>query len=189
MTTRGPTNILSGEIMPVAPDIKDPELAAFIRSLLDYLRRLTGKLARFGGGSGVVPTFAASLNGDQSIVGSVLTIQWENVIHRDIGVYAFEAPSHEIMIREAGTYSVEIDVRLLKNVPHVITVAVNGVVPVYGTSLVKPGDADLSYSFMIPVVCAVNDVITVIVDDQGFGNCTVEASGTRLLISKIGVDG
>lgn len=189
MATRGQNNIFSGEPMPVAPKIDDPELAGFVRNLLDYLRRLTGKLAQFTTSSGIggAPAFAATLIVDQSNLGSALTIQWTNVVHRDIDVFDFTTPDTDIIIRQQGEYSVEVDIQVLKNVHHELTITVNGVTIDWSHSKFLPGDADLSYSFMVPVHCDVGDVIQARLDCAPFGGIAVEASGTRILVTKLGV--
>ncbi|MHA2265859.1 MAG: hypothetical protein ACXAEN_25995, partial [Candidatus Thorarchaeota archaeon] len=66
--------LVSGEPMPIPPKVDDPELEAFHRKLMDYLRRLTTKLSNteFGGSAdvGVIETFAATIDGDQSVDGA-----------------------------------------------------------------------------------------------------------------------
>lgn len=188
MATRGPQNIFSGEILPVPPQLDDPESDAFNRKLIDYLRRLTGKLARFvdTGGSGAVSSIALCFDSDQSDFSTgIMLLSWTNQLHKNAEVFEFSAPSTEITVLSAGTYVVEIDVRLLKNVQHLINVYVNGVRPNYG-KIVLQSDVDASYSFMIPVVLSANDVITIELDASAFGQVYAYADGTRLLITRLG---
>lgn len=188
MATRGPQNIFSGEILPVPPQLDDPESDAFNRKLIDYLRRLTGKLARFvdTSGSGTVSSIALCFDSDQSdFITGAMILSWTNQLHKNAEVFEFSAPSTEITVLSAGTYVVEIDVRLLKNVQHLINVYINGVRPNYG-KIVLQSDVDASYSFMIPVVLSANDVITIELDASAFGQVYAYADGTRLLITRLG---
>ncbi len=110
MTTRGPTNIFSGEIMPVAPKIDDPELSAFVRNLLDYLRRLTGKLSRFTGtntGASVL-VFAAYADDQEYLSAGDNQIVWTHRLRQD-SPYSWSSPSAQIQVSQPGFYLVLVD--------------------------------------------------------------------------------
>ena len=186
MTTRGPQNIFSGEPLPVAPEVDNPEIDAFNRKLLDYLRRLTGKLARFGGGStSALKAIALYFTVDQSdFVTGIKILEWSNVIRQDSDTFQFSAPSTDITVLSAGDYVIEIDIRVLKNVPHEIYVKINGTVLAYGKIRFVPSGDD-SYSYMIPVTLNANDVINITIDSSSIFATSAYADGTRLLITKI----
>lgn len=188
MTTRGPNNIFSGEPLPLIPDVKDPEMAAFLRNLIDYLRRLTGKLARFTGpagvGSGAVKSLAShALLQIASGPSGAFDIVWESSLWQDDN-FSFTGPSARITVLEAGFYGVEVDWRVAKNfADHRLHVNVNGSTQTYMESFVPGPEVDKTYSYMIPVVLAVNDVVTINVSSSSDVACE---DGTRLLITKLG---
>ena len=186
MATKGPQNIYSGEILPVAPKVDDPEIDAFNRKLLDYLRRLTGKLARFSGGStSALKAIALYFTVDQTdFVTGVKTLEWSEVIRHDTDTFQFASPSTDVTVLSSGDYVIEIDLRLLKNVAHEVYVRINGSVPVYGAIHIQ-ADVDTSYSFMIPVSLNANDVINITIDSSTLLATQAYADGTRLLITKI----
>lgn len=184
MATRGPNNIYSGEIMPVAPEIKDPELAAFHRNLLDYLRRLTGKLARFGGGgdggTGVKSLASYALLQFDS---AKFAIVWEASLWQD-DIFTFSGPASQITVLESGNYTVEVDWCVFKNFSdHVLYIKVNGSSSTYRESFLLTPDVGRTYSFMIPLVLNANDVVTIEIESSGDVGCQ---EGTRLLITKLG---
>ncbi len=185
MATRGPQNIFSGEILPVAPKIEDPELDAFVRKLLDYLRRLTGKLARFSGGGGGTSTLKTLATTALSQADAVpFDVVWEASLWQD-DIFSFTGPSTSITVLESGYYVVEVDWRIYKNfTDHRITVYVNGVsTELHYASYIPNADVDKHYSYMIPLILAANDVLTLRV--QSSSDVGV-VDGTRLLITKVG---
>lgn len=186
MATRGPQNIFSGEILPVAPKVDNPDVDAFNRKLLDYLRRLVGKLARFSGGGTTLQAIALYFTTNQSdYVGGLKTLEWDTVINQDVTVFQFTSPSTDVMILTAGFYVIEFDLRLEKNTSTDIYVRVNGTVPAYGRINVVPSGGD-SYSFMIPINFNANDVVNITIDSSAFFAVNAYADGTRLLITRLG---
>jgi hypothetical protein len=115
--------IFSGEPLPIPPRRpNDPELEAFHRKVIDYLRRLTGKLNPFvdppdppDGSPGTVQTFVAILEGDTADSVPVLPfpLEWTRCIHNDGGTYSHSGGTNpeEIKILQDGVYVVQVDVK------------------------------------------------------------------------------
>lgn len=186
MTTRGPNNIFSGEPRPLIPDVKDPEMAAYLRNLDDYLRRLTGKLGRFTGPTGGTSSGAikslATYAGFQA-ASAPFDISWNASLWQDDN-FDFLGPDTEITVLEAGFYVVEVDWRIAKNFSdHQLHTNINGSTQTYMESFVPDPITGGTYSYMIPVVLAVNDIITINISSSSDVGCE---DGTRLLISKLG---
>ena len=121
--------IYSGEPLPTAPRVKDPELAAFFRKLLDYLRRLTAKLDQGTGGNtpaSRIQSFAARFSTDQNIADVYAAIIWEDEIHVDTCFDHVEDSSRvqvlcdgvylvcvDLEISSDATFPVEVDLRVI----------------------------------------------------------------------------
>ena len=107
--------LFSGEPMPVAPKFKDPEVDAFNRKLLDYLRRLVTKLSQaINAGSGSVSAFVSTLTAD--ITGVSYTAEfspsWTKDIFFDSSVFSHSTSvsPEEITVLQDGLYVFLVDV-------------------------------------------------------------------------------
>lgn len=189
MTTRGPNNIFSGEPLPLVPNFTDPETAAFARNLIDYLRRLTGKLARFSGAGGsTVLEFAAYAQAQSLGVGAGVTagIPWNVELRKD-SLFTHATDSPAVRVSETGLYVVECDVQIFKNfaVDFSVSKTDNGgniiSTPVYaGSHYPAPGVSE-SVSFMVPIQLSAGDYVSVVmVQDDAF-----VSAGTRVWITKV----
>lgn len=190
MTTRGPNSIFSGEIMPLAPELKDPELNAFHRNLLDYLRRLTGKLSRHvGGGGGTVETFSAYANEQSLGTGAVVAlIPWNNELLKD-STYTHDVDSGVITVSQSGLYIVHCDVQIFKNFAAVFRVAK---VDSGGTDISletyiestypSPGVAE-SVSFMVPLLLDAGESLGVFMAQTD----AYVSPGTRIAVNRIAI--
>jgi hypothetical protein len=104
--------LYSGEPLPIPPPA-DPELAAFHRKLIDYLRRITTKLRFQISSVGALETFAAGIDGDQTFAtASWEDIEWDEPWRRDAS-FAHDATSNpeQITLLQSGFYLMLIDVR------------------------------------------------------------------------------
>lgn len=184
----GGKRIFSGEPLPIQPLIKEPELDAFHRKILDYLRRLTAKLDRFVApptGTGNVTVFSAYKDADQTFYeGAESKILWEVELRKD-SPFTFEAGSSDIEVTEDGFYILEVDIRSIKNLPYTVYVRVTDTLPVYALSHFTPS-VDDTFSIMVPLVLVAGDVITVSILLEAGGDAFIYADGTRLLITHIG---
>lgn len=117
MASRG--FLFSGEPLPLVPDRSDdPELAAFHRKLIDYLRRLTSKLqnATFDF-EGALDTFLAVLSTDQVISShpTYAGITWDTVIRSDDS-YTFTEGGSLLTVNQDGFYVVFVDLEVTRTV-------------------------------------------------------------------------
>lgn len=192
MTTRGPANIYSGEILPVAPETKNVELDVFNRKLLDYLRRLVGKLSRFSGSTASVPVFAASMTVDRNPGVISYVVEWDSEIRKD-SIYSISSSKQIITVAETGLYSVEVDIAINKNFQTGIDVAKvdsgGNVLSTEDYLKSKINDPTLghTYSYMVPIALTAGESLSIIVYSIDMVNLVeVLKLGTRILISKIG---
>jgi len=184
MATRGASNIYSGEPLPVPPKVDDVEVDAFNRKLIDYLRRLTGKLARFAGGGGSsVLVFSAYIVSDYIPGLATFDIPWTEILRED-SIFSHSADGTSITVAQAGFYIVEVDFTPYKNFnPTVLEIQVNGVTPTWATSHFVVTSQD-TYSSMTPLVLSAGDIVT-----TRIGNGTdmgLYQYGTRIVVSHIG---
>lgn len=195
MASRGPNNIFSGEPLPIAPKINDPEIDAFNRKLLDYLRRLVGKLSRFSNGDGggtTVQVFAASTSVDLNPgAGATLPLPWDTEIRRD-SIYTLSVGNTVIRVSETGFYVVEVDVTVNKNFQFRVMVSIvdSGgteiVTEDYMKSDVTGPSTGQTYSFMVPVNLTAGDYIsTILYVTDGVNDAAILKLGTRVLVTKI----
>ena len=105
-------NIFSGEQLPVAPRVENAEMEAFHRKLLDYLRRLSGKLDRFttGNNGAVIPAVSLYLASDQNLAASYTALSWSNELWRDLEAFAHSGAFVRVVTN--GLYLITIDVEL-----------------------------------------------------------------------------
>lgn len=107
--------IYSGEPLPIAPRVADPELEAFHRKILDYLRRLTAKLDGSGtggtgppgppGASGPLPTLSLYSSLDFFTSSSWVPIEWNQALRHDaVYDHSIVQASYEIKVLENGFY-------------------------------------------------------------------------------------
>lgn len=122
MTTSG---LFSGEPLPVAPNEPNAERAAFDRKLLDYLRRLSAKLAQYvptdGGeddpGTDTpvnIPTFSAFNENNQEVVSTGTygaAVAWERALWRD-SIYEHTDGNSVITVTEDGFYLIWCDLEV-----------------------------------------------------------------------------
>lgn len=192
--------IFSGEPLPVPPNMKNPEVDAFNRKLIDYLRRLAAKIDRFtgtggDGADGNVLVFAAYKDTEDTFDDTTPTpVPWDVVIRQD-SIFTFTAPSAIIQVTEAGFYVVEVDLAPFKNLPFFVHV---GIVDAGGS---ETDDIDYSYSgfpisntnqsgsMMVPLELAANDRISVFaVSTSATGTNSWVVNGCRILISRISTE-
>ena len=194
MATRGASNIYSGEPLPVPPKVDDAEVDAFNRKLIDYLRRLTGKLARFSGGSssGTVSTVALSLSADYP--GSLVDylIPFDNQIQRD-SIFELGATLGTVKVLQAGCYSVEHDVTIAKNFQVELRVARvdSGGAEIttedYAYTSITGPSPGMTYSSCVPLQLSAGDYIGVFIRcTDGISVIDVWKNGTRLLVTRLG---
>jgi len=189
--------IFSGEPLPVPPNMKNPEVDAFNRKLIDYLRRLSAKIDRFTGtggdaADGNVLVFAAYKTKVQSVSDAAYDpITWDETIRSDTA-FTFTPGQAVIQVNETGFYVVEVDLRMFKNVTlntKLSTTDSGGTVITdiaWGFSQWTPSFPDETMSAIIPVLLTAGDYISYLGFSQaGSGaNDTLE-SGCRILISRI----
>lgn len=196
--------IFSGEPLPIAPAIEDAELSAFHRKVLDYLRRLAGKIDQFGdggggdGADGNVLVFAAYKDTTDTFSDTTQTpVPWDVVIRKD-SIFNFSASSAIIQVTEAGFYVIEVDLMPLKNVlfyAYVSKVDAGGV----ATDDVDYGDGgfpitgaavgDQGGSMMVPLMLDANDRFSIFAKSQtGTGDNTWVTRGCRILVSRISAE-
>lgn len=186
MTTRGPNNIFSGEPLPLVPNFTDPETAAFTRNLIDYLRRLTGKLSRFSSsGSGGELVFSACLSTDQILgdgIGGGAAVKWTQTLRKD-SAFQVNTPFDIIRVLTTGFYVVEVDFLLKKRYPPTVAIVTkNGLALSYGVTKPFVDAFDSSASLMVPVNLSANDELGIVIS----GIDELDKTGTRLLVTKIG---
>lgn len=175
--------IFSGEPLPIPPVTGDAELEAFHRKLIDYLRRLAGRLSRglISSGSGI-ESLAAVKDGDQVLTGSGAEdiVTWETLLWQDD---AFSHETNGVRIRKAGRFLVHVDVGIGKTGME-FAVRRNGVNLDYGYIFTFNGVVDtLSYGSSTPVQLAVGDFLEVVV--KAINSESLFASSTRLVVLKL----
>lgn len=109
------SGLFSGETLPVAPKTQDPNIDAFNRKLLDYLRRLTAKLAGAIDVEGEsVAAYVGTLSEDQTSVpyNDHFEVKWTQDIWLDTGFYQHSEVTNneEITVRTEGLYVIAFDV-------------------------------------------------------------------------------
>lgn len=187
--------IWSGEPLPIAPKIKDPELDHFVRKLLEYLRRLGAKLAQYpsgpgGGTSGTIPIFSAWLTADQTVDGT--DVKWTAVLRRDaVYDHTLDPVGNEqyVTVLEDGFYLVHVDLEFDALVTFPVTVSVK---------LSDPVAATVAFSFDVvgqtgtycgaiplPLVAGVTLSIGLL---PTLGSGSLLRSGSRLTILKLTSD-
>jgi len=191
--------IFSGEPLPVPPKVSDPEVDAFHRKLIDYLRRLAGKLGTYvddnpTGGANVTKAFIAypseTNTPDNAYSATSENIRWQNILRSD-SIYTYDSTFAFIEVSEAGTYIVHCDVLTSKNFDTsfdvVISDGTGGIdpaTPSYVTTypFLSGSPSGDSWSFMCPLILTANQRIGVRITtvDQ-----VLQHEGTRLVIEKL----
>ncbi len=185
--------IFSGEPLPVPPKTSNPELDAFHRKVVDYLRRLAGRLDLTGGGGGgsgnQVEVFAAHREPgvDVQIVTGAgeAAIPWEIEVRKDPS-FTHSANSSVVTVNQDGFYIVEVDVTNAKNALLEFHINVNGTPVDYsysGDISVFASIAYETYSFVVPLNLNNGDGIEVIMTQF---DATTVGKGTRILVTRIG---
>jgi hypothetical protein len=146
-------SLFSGEPLPVAPKVDSAEISAFHRKLLDYLRRLAGKLdaAQQDDGSdptsfGQVQAFSAFLDDyhDLSSVGTYGTkVEWDQELWQDS---PFSHSNGVIRMNVDGFYLFNIDLSI-DFVGYVDAILTLAIVDVTGTIIAIP---DFAYAHATP---------------------------------------
>jgi len=188
-------NIFSAEILPLAPKVDDVELDVFHRKLLDYLRRLTGKLGTYAGGDGGSSTAAlkvfAAYKDDQTLSSDEEIVLWENELRRD-SIYTYNGTYGFVQVSEAGLYIVECDLSMVKDFAQdylVIKCDATGTrtdTMTYNTTRPNLDSEATTCSFMVPVLCDANDRLAVLISgDPGIVSDIIKGNSSRLLITKV----
>lgn len=191
--------ILSGEPLPVQPEFKGdkisvPELNVFFRKLIDYIRRLTGKLDRIveNTGSGLMPLiFSGYKTADSAVSDSAYSpVTWEAQLRID-EIYVHTPPSAVIQVLEDGLYEVEVDLRITDAIATYTKVSIvdsGGTeisTPAYAYSQFNVDKDNDTVSFMVPIVLSANDYVSVFVKAEGAsGGNTLDQTGSRIMIIK-----
>lgn len=179
--------IFSGEPMPVAPQVKEPELASFHYKLLEYLRRLAAKIDA-NTGTGDPGTGAATLVFGANLTAAFeyddsgyIPIVWDNVIRSDT---PFSHSAGTITLANTGFYVVELDLMIFKNLSTEVSVRLNGVEIDWGHSKFTPNTADDTWSLMVPFTATSGDDLTLeIKNGLGLANNFLGEAGTRVLVA------
>lgn len=192
--------IFSSEPLPIAPAISNVELEAFHRKVLDYLRRLAGKLDQFGGvpgpagpagpqgppgtgGSGGVLVASGHLENDKLFSDTTPTpIEWDIVLRAD-SVFQFEPPTDFVKVLVAGHYVLMVDIQVFKNLPITTYVEAGGSNVGYGDGGHSISFPNHSCSIMCPLNLAANDEVKILIQSlPGSGDNTVLPTGTRFTL-------
>lgn len=190
------SRVISGEPLPVPPEVSDKEVGAFFRKLIDYLRRLTAKLqaAINNDGSGTaVKTFASWLDeADYSIGASYAGIEWKKDLRID-SPYSHSTSTNpsRITILEDGMYLVLVDVHVTgSNLPVETALKIHNN-NTGGDSLAKFGFSAItvegSLSMAIPLPLIANVYLEVLIRGTG-GSDTAKYTGSRITILKLQAD-
>lgn len=187
--------IFSGEPLPVAPLVGSPEVDAFNRKLLDYLRRLTGKLDGLslpppGGGSGNIPTYVGYFTEDQSLEASYAPIDWTTDLWID-DAYAHDTINPErIQVLSDGLYACFVDIEIAKSGFYPVDVKIviyhddgsTTFSPLFGHGLA--GTDTFSMAVTLPLTA--NKAIAFFIQAPFFPDPTgIKFEGTRLTILKL----
>ena len=194
------TSLFSGEPLPVAPRVNQPEVAAFHRKLLDYLRRLTGKLEQYidvtgggGGGTGTtgVPTIALWLSSDTGLETSYTAVNFDKKLWLDSTEYTYT--SGRITVVKKGLYLIEFDLE---------TSAVGGDVVEAVVQVLNPDNTvqftvsfgyttvdTTTTSMAVPIALPAGKTFQVSVRTSGAGDFTgIKKRGTRLTVLQLHAD-
>lgn len=188
----GGKTIFSGEPLPVAPPIKDPELNAFHRKLIDYLRRLTGKLNQYVGAGNGLETFVTTIAGEaNATLGSDWApIDWTLDIRKDaVYEHSISSNQEQITVLLAGLYIILCDLWLDTGPTFPVSTRVvildpEGFVEYGFTELGAEG----SLSMAVPVVLKADKVIRIDAKDSGGGGDFLKTRGCRLTILRVALD-
>lgn len=197
--------LFSGEPLPVAPKTDDPEIDAFFRKLLDYLRRLAGLLNQFvgppppPGAGGETPSIACYFTADQDSDNVFNHISWTQDVWKD-GPFDHDTVGTpwEVLVLEDGFYLISLVLRTLKGAftTNQIRVSISdsggaGVVfhPFFGESTLGPAggggqSGTMTLTVALPLIA--NKAITIYYrQDLGFTPSDIIAVGSSLTISKL----
>lgn len=181
--------IFSGEPLPIAPKVDNPELDSFHRKILDYLRRIGAKLGSSefptGGASGgaALDLLSLILDGDQSTSSSWANVTWGTEIRRD--TQCFQWSSDTVTVLKEGLYLI------LLNFKYIFDLTDE-----FQAKITESTLGDLGYSFasetggsqcnlFVPVNLGPNDSFVVKVQDDGPRD--LHEDGTRLFIARFPV--
>lgn len=186
--------LFSGEPLPVPPRGMNPETDAFYRKLIDYLRRLSGKIDRYAVGSGSVDAFVTTIAGDSDQAlgaGAYEPIEWTLDIHKDSPFgHSISSDQEQITILTSGLYVFLCD----------LTINVGPTFPVRARLRILAPDGYVKYSLSeIPAVgtlaltvtvpLVAGTIVQIEAQDAGVtGGNVIEPDGTRLTILRLNND-
>lgn len=187
--------IFSGEPLPIPPKIDDPNVAAFHRKLIDYLRRLTGFLDRFatgGGGTGGAGVLVAAAYKDvdqaYTVAGDTV-VTWPVTLRVD-SPFSFGGAPGKIAVSETGFYVLEVDLAIDKNINDVVRVVktTGGVDSDIAWSISPNENAVLGvgfelFSMMVPMNLVAGDIIAVHILPSSDSGQNLVAESCRLLLT------
>lgn len=180
------SRIISGEPLPTPPRALDPEVDAYNRKIIDYLRRLSAKLqALLNGAGSAVECYSAWFDASQTVAAAYATITWNKDLHVD-GPY-----SHSMTV-DPGKITVVLDGLYLVCCDLQVDAAVQGAIKLTNTntgavSYVKFGYSNsgaetLSMAIPLPLIAGIT--IEVQLQDS-LGTTTVNTLGSRITILRL----
>lgn len=182
--------IFSGEPLPQPPKAVNAEHDAFFRKLMDYLRRLAGKIDQYAVGGSATDTYVGTISGDtnQALGTAYESIEWTQDIHKD-AAYEHSTTSNQdkITILQNGLYLILCDITVVTGPTFPVQARVKLVSP---DGFVKYSLAEinaigtLSLAVTVPLVSGAQ-IYIVAQDSGGTGGNVIEPDGTRITIVKL----
>jgi hypothetical protein len=184
--------LYSGEPLPIPPP-DTPEVEAFTRKLLDYLRRLSAKLSSTIysiSNIGTIDSFAAGLAADQDIPTTNWTgIDWDDPLRAD-SAFTHSATTNpdEITLAQEGFYALFLNLQLVVPPSDVELRLVNQDAQVLDYSIFTQATDTINaagVAYMCPFFAAAGGKIEVQIK-VATGGDDIESEQTRLLIMRLG---
>lgn len=188
------SRVISGEPLPVPPEVPDKETGAFYRKLIDYLRRLSAKLQAEinSGGNGSIEVYSAWIENNATLDATFGSIDWTKDLRVDAPYSHSESVNPEkITINLDGFYVifVDLDINTGETAPIEtqikFTYGISTFLAKFGSGLINDFG---TLSQMIPVPLKATTVIEVQAQDAAAGTTTLLSKGSRITIMRLRAD-